>query len=377
MKKIITCFLFTSLICAIMCVTLLASCNKKCADHIDENGDGVCDACSFEYELVFKLTADESGYELDRVGPGYRGGDVVIPAKYQGLPVVEIGYDAFESEYKLTSVDIPDSVVSIDGDAFESQTALTSVNVGKGVVTIGVSAFENCTNLKTVVISDATEYIYASAFEGCTSLERVSLGKNVKEITGSVFENCTSLKTIWVPASIEKMGSWVFNGNNMTNIYFGVAAPGENWNEKWAEGLNEGASIYWTSAGKIKLSDILQRLSYGYNVEGLIEEYDFYDGKYYLADNSEDYCKLLSDIGVPYEGPFDTLFEGKVMLCYLRCVSGSADFIPVDYFYDVNTNKIECKTVYQPEPDVNFPAVEICWCVDLLEVPRELLEHLS
>ena len=236
------------LICAIMCVTLLASCNKECANHVDDNEDGICDACNFEYEFLFKLTADESGYELDGVGAGYQGGDIVIPSEHKGLPVVEIGYGAFKSEKKLTSVVIPDSVTLISDDAFENQTSLTSVNVGKNVVTIGVSAFEGCTSLKTVVIGDATEYIYASAFEGCSALETVTLGKNVKEITGSVFENCTSLKTITIPASIEKMGSWVFNGNNMTDIYFGVSAPGENWNEKWAEGLNESVNIHWAEA---------------------------------------------------------------------------------------------------------------------------------
>ena len=263
--------LLAILICAIMCVALLASCEHKhtygeltgyeeghckpytCGcpypivldDHIDADGNDICDECGYKAVLVYKLNANESGYELDRVGVGYQGGDITIPSEYKGLPVVEIGYGAFKSEYKLTSVIIPDSVTLISDDAFENQTSLTSVNVGKNVVTIGVSAFEGCTSLKTVVIGDATEYIYASAFEGCSALETVTLGKKVKEITGSVFENCTSLKTITIPASIEKMGSWVFNGNNMTDIYFGVSAPGDNWNEKWAEGLNESVNIHW------------------------------------------------------------------------------------------------------------------------------------
>ena len=240
MKKILAIF-----ICAIMCIAFLASCHKECVDHVDDNEDGICDACSFEYEFLFKLTVDESGYVLDRVGAGYQGGDIVIPSEHKGLPVVEIGYGAFKSDKKLTSVVIPDSVTLISDDAFENQTSLTSVNVGKNVVTIGVSVFEGCTSLKTVVISDTTQYIYASAFEGCTALESVTLGKNVKEITGSAFENCTSLKTITIPASIEKMGAWVFHGNNMADIYFEVSAPGENWNEKWNEGLNEGVNIHW------------------------------------------------------------------------------------------------------------------------------------
>ena len=32
------------------------------------------------------------------------------------------------------------------------------------------------------------------------------------------------------------MGAWVFEDTNMTDVYFGVSAPGENWHEEWADG---------------------------------------------------------------------------------------------------------------------------------------------
>ena len=67
-----------------------------------------------------------------------------------------------------------------------------------------------------------------------------------KEIADSVFEGCTILKIISIPSSIEKMGAYVFYGNNMTDIYFGVSEPGENWNEKWDEGLNGDVNIHWS-----------------------------------------------------------------------------------------------------------------------------------
>ena len=132
--------------------------------------------------------------------------------------------------------------------------------------------------------------------------------------------------------------------------------------------------------GTVQLRAILQKLPFEYNVDGLIEKYHFDTDQgfgCYLVDNSEDYCEFLSDIGVPYEGPFDELFEEKVMFCYLRCVSGSAEFIPVEYFYDGDTNKIQRKTVYQPEEGSAFPAVVICCCVDLVEVPRNIFEQLN
>ena len=132
--------------------------------------------------------------------------------------------------------------------------------------------------------------------------------------------------------------------------------------------------------GIVQLRAILQKLPFEYNVDGLIEKYHFDTDQgfgCYLVDNSEDYCEFLSDVGVPYEGPFDELFEEKVMFCYLRCVSGSAEFIPVEYFYDGDTNKIQRKTVYQPEEGSAFPAVVICWCVDLVEVPRSIFEQLN
>lgn len=265
--------LFAILICTLLCVTLLSACDLFEHKHTygdwiaNEDGhfqpytcgcpqvetylihnyseEGICELCGHKAEFIFKLNYEETGYELDRVGAGYKGGDIVIPSTYRGLPVVEIGYGAFKSDKKLTSVAIPDSVTLISDDAFENQTSLTSVNVGKNVVSIGVSAFEGCTNLKTVVISDATESISAHAFDRCTSLESITLGKNVKKIGGSAFEECTSLKVITIPASIEELGAWVFYDTNITDIYFGVSAPGENWSEKWNQFLDESVNIHW------------------------------------------------------------------------------------------------------------------------------------
>jgi hypothetical protein len=65
--------------------------------------------------------------------------EVRIPSTIQGLPVIEIGGEAFV-EKKLTKVTIPNSVTSIGADAF-ADNELTSVTIPNSVTSIGYEAF--------------------------------------------------------------------------------------------------------------------------------------------------------------------------------------------------------------------------------------------
>ena len=280
--------LFAILICAIMCVTLLASCDSlkhehikgewehneeqhwqnvtctwnKCdfniasEDHVDENYDGICDVCSREEEYVFILNYDKTGYKLSDIGPAYKGGDVVIPSTYRGLPVVELEMYAFAGcKNNLTSVTIPASVKEIGVKAFAEQDNLETVIIN-GATIIDVQAFYLCPNLKTVVINEGTEYIYAGAFSMCFSLESVTIADTVTKILGEAFANCTKLKTITIPASVEIIGEGCFVGSGFTDIHFEISAPGESWDENWDEGLykdeeigrDEDVNLHWAEA---------------------------------------------------------------------------------------------------------------------------------
>ena len=280
--------LFAILICAIMCVTLLASCDSlkhehikgewehneeqhwqnvtctwnKCVfdlvseDHVDENYDGVCDVCGREEEYVFVLNYDKTGYKLSDIGPAYKGGDVVIPSTYRGLPVVELEMYAFAGcKNNLTSVTIPASVKEIGLKAFAEQDNLETVIID-GAAIIDVKAFYLCQNLKTVVINEGTEQIYAGAFSMCFSLESVTIADTVTKILNQAFANCTKLKTITIPASVEVIGDDCFIGSGFTDIYFEMSAPAETWDENWDEGLyadeeigrDEDVNLHWAEA---------------------------------------------------------------------------------------------------------------------------------
>ena len=286
MKKILS-----ILICALMCITFFAGCNSSehkhtisewqhnetehwkepvcgrndCSvqaevhewgTHIDENYDGICDVCGREEEYVFVLNYDKTGYKLSDIGPAYKGGDVVIPSTYRGLPVVEIEMYAFGGcADNLTSVIIPDSIQEIGFKAFAKQDNLETVIIN-GATIIDVQAFYLCPKLKSVVIAEGTEQIYAGAFSMCFSLESVTIPNTVKRILGEVFANCDNLKTITIPASVEEIGWACFLGSGFTDIYFEMAAPSEAWDENWDEGLyadeeigrDEDVNLHWAEA---------------------------------------------------------------------------------------------------------------------------------
>jgi hypothetical protein len=77
---------------------------------------------------------------------------VVIPEKYNGLPVTSISVEAFRNCSSLTSVVIGDSVTTIGDGAFVDCRSLTSVVIGDSVTTIGDWAFYGCSNLTKVTL---------------------------------------------------------------------------------------------------------------------------------------------------------------------------------------------------------------------------------
>jgi hypothetical protein len=77
------------------------------------------------------------------------GGSVTIPSTIDGLPVTSIGDSAFFNCDKLTSVELPSSLISIGYGAFAS-TNLASIVIPSSVTSIGDSAFTYCTKLASV-----------------------------------------------------------------------------------------------------------------------------------------------------------------------------------------------------------------------------------
>ena len=91
-------------------------------------------------------------------------GSMEIPSRLDGVPVVEIGKEAFSKRHSLKSVAIPDSVEVVDEDAFFGCHGLKELRLGRGIKKIGKDAFSWCDSLKSVVIPGSVKVVGEGAF---------------------------------------------------------------------------------------------------------------------------------------------------------------------------------------------------------------------
>ncbi len=145
---------------------------------------------------------------------GYTGNDssVKIPDSIGGKTVESIGNSAFKGNYKLKSVEIPDTVKSIDDFAFNDCTNLKEVTLPSNVKSIGKSAFFYCTRLEKVNLSDGIESIGDGAFFGCENLKSFEITDSVKSVGEYAFTKCKNLKSVTIGSGLKTVSNQLFSG---------------------------------------------------------------------------------------------------------------------------------------------------------------------
>ncbi len=220
-------------------------------------GEKTCNTCDEPKPsegLVYMLSNDGMYYIVKGMGT-CTDTAIVIPEKYNNLPVKSIGYDDKKSWETLTSVKIPYSVNDIGTWAFKYCLGLTDITVSEynehyksvdgnlyskdgkqlvcyamgkqestfdipdGVEKIGYAAFQNSFNLTDITFPDSVMTIENYAFENCFNLSGVAIGNSVKEIHQEAFEACGSLKSVFIPKSVEYISLAVFSScGSLENI---------------------------------------------------------------------------------------------------------------------------------------------------------------
>ncbi len=156
----------------------------------------------------------------------------------EGLEVVEGSF----AGGKITSIDLPDSLIEIKRDSFYNCGVLERIEFPKNLTTIGWDAFWACISLEEVVLSESITTIYGGAFcwcpikkvvvpEGlvsivektfsdCEKLEIVVIGGKVEEIGSEAFSKCTSLDTVVIPDSVTNISDDAFKDANEDMVIY-------------------------------------------------------------------------------------------------------------------------------------------------------------
>ena len=110
--------------------------------------------------------------------------------------VTNLGKNAFNYCYNLSSISLPDGIETIPDSAF-FESAVSSIKLPKGLKIIKGDAFGRTANLTTIILPDSLREIRGEAFfEG--NLESITIPANVELIDSTAFDRCDNLATIKV-----------------------------------------------------------------------------------------------------------------------------------------------------------------------------------
>lgn len=199
--------------------------------------------------------------------------DIIIPAKYKGLPVTLIAMNAFSGCTTVKSIEIPSSIESIGSLAFNGCTSLEQITLSEGLQSIGKDAFNGCKRLKTIHIPSTVRSISDSyaPFYGCAALEEITVAagntkycsidgnlynadgtvllryaiakeatelripNGVKTIAASAIRNAKNLQKIYIPATVTSVAGYAIkNCSKNAEIYYaGEMDILNSWDENW------------------------------------------------------------------------------------------------------------------------------------------------
>jgi len=174
---------------------------------IDLSSAPASGTASKEADFTFQLTKDGAGVIITGVSGNPR--EVKIPSKFEGVPVVEIGDEAFNGRSGITSITIPNSVTKI-GDLVFVGTGITKIVIPDSVTEIGVSAFLLVKMLTEIKLPDNISRLHKVAGGG-GNLKKINLPKNLTEISFVGFTGCEELTDLIIPDTITKLTFFTYD----------------------------------------------------------------------------------------------------------------------------------------------------------------------
>ena len=180
----------------------------------------------------------------------YASGDlsetVNIPSHLDGYPVrslynsseersifanAEQGYDELENKIKENRL--------LSNPEYESNLKIKTINIPNTVTEIGDNAFEICTSVETINIVNSLRIIGDYSFFGCTSLKNIEIPNSITSIGNYAFGICSRMTNIYMPNTVTNIGNDVFYCcPSLTDIYV------DNLKSNISLGYYEGTEAY-------------------------------------------------------------------------------------------------------------------------------------
>ena len=181
--------------------------NVKLEDGILYTGDG---------KTLVSVTSDFKGTSLV-VPEGVEKISSYAAYKNTALKTVtlpdslkEIGRYAFAECTGLGAVALPDGFTTLGEYAFNKCSGLTSVTFGKSLTAVPKYAFTGASKLKSVVLPDTVKTIGEAAFKTASALTTLSLFEGLESIDKDAFYDCKVLTKIILPQSLKTIGTKAF-----------------------------------------------------------------------------------------------------------------------------------------------------------------------
>lgn len=133
-------------------------------------------------------------------------------------PVLGINHYAFNGDFMLNSVEIPNSVIVTGTGLFKNCTGLRQVSLPNSLDEISQIMFEGCERLGSIDIPESVYQIRYGAFRYCSDLKDVTLHDGLGIIGTEAFMSCQSLKEISIPSTVTEIYDNAFSGSGLRNI---------------------------------------------------------------------------------------------------------------------------------------------------------------
>lgn len=192
-----------------------------------------------EIPFIFELNEEGTGYIVtDYIGDRFgESQTVIIPETHNGLPVVEIGEQAFINCENIEKLSIPNNIQYIALGAFDGCQNLhyneydNAYYLGndKNPYVVLMQAKDQA--IDSCIIHEKTKIINHGAFVLCENLTDITIPNGVVSIGRDAFSGCNRLTNISVPDSIQLVGEMAFESANLSyNLYNGAYYLGNNIN---------------------------------------------------------------------------------------------------------------------------------------------------